>query len=94
MSLAKKVWHLLLRKGMELRSNPNFSEVEWDDYVLSIGCETAQCEASNFGGYEEEKSVVVRDENHTAFGNKRGQIPRCLRIDKETAMKIAILGLP
>jgi hypothetical protein len=101
MNLAKRVWLILQEKGTELRLNGCFSAADWDSYVLSIGCEPVRGESeTNFGGYEEGDNIFVRDENHVAYHVALASIAmpcrpvRYLKMDRETAMKIATLGLP
>ncbi len=94
-TISLKVFRALQAKGHELERAGQFSDEVWDQYLTDLG---AQFFRSPHRGSmtkpfmtkpfysEENNSVTVYDAN--------ARDARWLRIDGETAMRIATLGLP
>lgn len=90
--ISMKVYKAFTEKGKEMKRSGAFSVPVWTDYVLSVGCEFTD---QNFV-LDSEREIIVRDEHYfylTQPGDRKVW-GRLIKVDFETAMKIATLGLP
>ena len=88
--LSLKVYKLLTEKGKEMKRAGTFSKDAWTQYVISLGCE--------FTGetfvLDSEREIIFRDEHHFTQLEDSKAWDRIIKVDFETAMRIATLGLP
>jgi hypothetical protein len=90
--LTTKVHSLIRDKGWKLRNSDLFTHERWTEYLVSLGCEPI-CDMHFL--IENDQNVFVRDE-HISFSSNDSQFgwSRVIKMDRQTAMKIATLGMP
>ena len=86
--LALKVYNLFTEKGKDMNRAGAFSKDDWKQYVISLGCEFTD---ETFP--DSEREIIIRDEHHFT-GDYCKVWNRLIKVDFETAMRIATLGLP
>lgn len=100
--LSLKVYKLLTEKGKEMKRAGTFSKDDWSQYVISLGCEFEDQSAPR--GFRQisvetfvldsERVIIFRDEHYFTQLEESKVWNRLIKLDIDTAMKIATLGLP
>jgi len=88
--LSSKVYKLITEKGKDMKRAGIFSKDAWTQYVISLGCEFTD---KTFV-LDSEREIIFRDEHHCTQLKDSKVWDRLIKVDMDTAMKIATLGLP
>jgi hypothetical protein len=88
--LSLKLYRLLTEKGKDMKRSGTFSKDAWTQYVISLGCEFTD---ETFV-LDSEREIIFRDEHHFTQLKDSKAWDRLIKVDFETAMRIATLGLP
>jgi len=89
-NLSLKVYKLLTEKGKDMKRSGTFSKDAWTQYVISLGCEFTD---KTFV-LDSEREIIFRDEHYFTQLKDSKTWDRLIKVDFETAMRIATLGLP
>lgn len=88
--LSLRVYKLFVEKGKEMKRSGTFSKDAWTQYVISLGCEFTD---QTFI-LDSEREIIFRDEHHFTQLKDSKAWDRLIKVDFETALRIATLGLP
>lgn len=88
--LSLKVYKLLTEKGKDMKRAGTFSKDDWTQYVISLGCEFTD---ETFV-LDSEMEIIFRDEHYFTQLKDSKVWDRLIKVDFETAIRIATLGLP
>jgi hypothetical protein len=93
-TISLKVFFALQAKGHELERAGQFSDEVWDQYLTDLGFQFPSPYRGSMRKPFMTKPYYSEENNSVTVYDANARDSRWLRIDGETAMRIATLGLP